>query len=280
MADIKLCAFADEAGDSLADQIKAMQENGIGLLELRSIDKVNVTKFTNEQVKEYKKQLDDAGIGVWAIGSPIGKVKIEDDFNVDLDLCKRTIEIANMFDAKSLRMFSFYGTGGEAKYTDLVMERLAKYVEAARGSGVTLCHENEKGIYGDIASRCLEIHKNIPELKCVFDPANYVQCGQDTLEAWEMLEPYVFYGHIKDSLADGSIVPPGKGIGHLREYLPKFVAKGGQVLTLEPHWKVFSALKDLEAPGDESKIGMYKFESKREAFDCAVNSLKEIIKEI
>ena len=32
MADIKLCAFADEAGDSLADQIKAMQENGIGLL--------------------------------------------------------------------------------------------------------------------------------------------------------------------------------------------------------------------------------------------------------
>ena len=280
MADIKLCAFADEAGDSLADQIKAMQENGIGLLELRSIDKVNVTKFTNEQIKEYKKQLDDAGIGVWAIGSPIGKVKIEDDFNIDLDLCKRTIEIANMFDAKSLRMFSFYGTNGDAKYTDLVMERLAKYVEAARGSGVTLCHENEKGIYGDIAARCLEIHKNIPELKCVFDPANYVQCGQDTLEAWEMLEPYVFYGHIKDSLADGSIVPPGKGIGHLREYLPKFVAKGGQVLTLEPHLKVFSALKDLEAPGDESKIGMYKFESKREAFDCAVNSLKEIIKEI
>ena len=280
MADIKLCAFADEAGDSLADQIKAMQENGIGLLELRSIDKVNVTKFTNEQVKEYKKQLDDAGIGVWAIGSPIGKVKIEDDFNIDLDLCKRTIEIANMFEAKSLRMFSFYGTNGEEKYRDTVMERLAKYVEAARGSGVTLCHENEKGIYGDIAARCLEIHKNIPELKCVFDPANYVQCGQDTLEAWEMLEPYVFYGHIKDSLADGSIVPPGKGIGHLREYLPKFVAKGGQVLTLEPHLKVFSALKDLEAPGDESKIGMYKFESKREAFDCAVNSLKEIIKEI
>ena len=86
MADIKLCAFADEAGDSLADQIKAMQENGIGLLELRSIDKKNVTKFTNEEVKEYKKQLDDAGIGVWSIGSPIGKVKIEDDFNIDLDL--------------------------------------------------------------------------------------------------------------------------------------------------------------------------------------------------
>ena len=55
MADIKLCAFADEAGDSLAEQIKAMQENGIGLLELRTIEKKNVTKFTDDEVKEYKK---------------------------------------------------------------------------------------------------------------------------------------------------------------------------------------------------------------------------------
>ena len=160
------------------------------------------------------------------------------------------------------------------------MERLSKYVEAARGSGVTLCHENEKGIYGDNAARCLEIHKAIPELKSVFDPANFVQVGQDTLEAWAMLEPYVFYGHIKDSLADGSIVPPGKGIGHIPEYLPKFVAKGCDVLTLEPHLTVFSALKSLEEEGEESKVGLYKFASKREAFDYAVNSLKDIIKEI
>ena len=280
MADIKLCAFADEADDALAGQIKAMQENGIGYLELRTIDQKNVTKFTNGEVKEYKKQLDDAGIKVWSIGSPIGKVKITDDFNVDLDLCKRTVEIANMFDAKTIRMFSFYGTGGEAQYRDEVMERLSKYVEAARGSGVTLCHENEKGIYGDNAARCLEIHKAVPELKSVFDPANFVQVGQDTLEAWEMLEPYVFYGHIKDSLADGSIVPPGKGLGRISEYLPKFVAKGCDMLTLEPHLSVFSALASLEEEGEESKIGLYKFESKREAFDFAVNSLKDIIKEI
>lgn len=280
MADIKLCAFADEAGDSLAEQIEAMQENGIGLLELRTIDKKNVTKFTNEEVKEYKKQLDDAGIKVWSLGSPIGKVQISADFNIDLDLCKRTVEIADMFGAKSIRMFSFYGTNGEAQYRDVVLERLAKYVDTTKGTGITLCHENEKGIYGDIAARCLEIHQNIPELKCVFDPANYVQCGQNTLEAWAMLEPYVFYGHIKDSLADGSIVPAGKGDGHIPEYLPKFAAKGCQVLTLEPHLTVFSALKDLEEPGDESKIGLYKFASKREAFTAAVNALNDIIKEI
>ena len=280
MAEIKLCAFADEAGDSLPEQIRALTENGIDLIEVRAIDKVNVTKFTNEQVKEYKKMLDDAGIAVWSIGSPIGKVKIADDFQIDLDRCKRTVEIAEMFGAKAIRMFSFYGTEGKAEYRDLVMERLAKYVETTKGTDVVLCHENEKGIYGDIASRCLEIHKAVPEIKCVFDPANYVQAGQNTLEAWEMLEPYVFYGHIKDSLADGSIVPPGKGEGHIPEYLPKFKAKGCEVLTLEPHLAVFSSLADIEQKGDESKIGLYKFATAREAFDCAVNTLKDIIKTI
>ena len=258
MAEIKLCAFADEAGDSLPEQIAALKENGIGLLEVRAIDKKNVTKFTDAEIKEYKKMLDDNGIGVWSIGSPIGKVKIADDFNVDLDLCKRTVEIAEMFGAKSIRMFSFYGTEGKEEYKDLVMERLTKYTETTKGTGVTLCHENEKGIYGDVAKRCLEIHQAVPALKCVFDPANFVQCGQDTLEAWAMLEPYVFYGHIKDySVSAESIVPPGKGDGHIPEYLPKFLANGGGVLTLEPHLKSFSALKSLEEPGDESKIGFY-----------------------
>lgn len=280
MAEIKLCAFADEAGDSLPEQIKALTENGIDFIEVRAIDKVNVTKFTNEQVKEYKKMLDDAGIKVWSIGSPIGKVKIADDFGIDLDRCKRTVEIAEMFGAKAIRMFSFYGTEGKPEYHDLVMERLAQYVETTKGTDVVLCHENEKGIYGENAARCKEIHEAVPALKCVFDPANYVQCGQDTLEAWAMLEPYVFYGHIKDSLADGSIVPPGKGEGHIPEYLPKFKAKGCEVLTLEPHLAVFSSLADIEQKGDESKIGLYKFTTAREAFDFAVNSLKDIIKTI
>ena len=280
MAEIKLCAFADEAGDSLSEQIQALTENGIGLLEVRAIDKVNVTKFSDEQIKEYKKQLDDAGIKVWSIGSPIGKVQITDDFEVDLDRCKRTVEIAQLFGAKTIRMFSFYGTEGKAEYRDLVLERLAKYVETTKGTDVVLCHENEKGIYGDVASRCLEIHEAIPALKCVFDPANYVQVDQNTLEAWDMLEKHVFYGHIKDSLADGSIVPPGKGDGHIPEYLPKFKAKGCEVLTLEPHLAVFSALADIEQKGDESKIGLYKFATAREAFDFAVTSLKDILKTI
>ena len=265
---------------NLKEEIRAFEENGIEYLEMRGVNGTNVAKLTAAQAKDAARELSAAGLKVWSLGSPIGKVDINAPFEQELDRLKHTVELAVAAEAQCIRLFSFYGTNGDPAYRDAVIEKLAQFVEAAKGSGVTLCHENEKGIYGDNAARCLEIHKAIPEMPAIFDPANFVQVGQNTLKAWEMLEPYVYYGHIKDSLADGSIVPAGAGEGHIAEYLPKFFAKGCEVLTLEPHLAIFSSLAAIEKKGDESKIGLYKFATKREAFDCAVNSLKEIIKEI
>ena len=127
--------------------------------------------------------------------------------------------------------------------------------------------EITKQINAAVSSAVSSAVKGVTELKGQFTKEQIIEiCEIIATEGW--LHRTIFIAFDLQNLI------------YLREYLPKFVAKGGQVLTLEPHLKVFSALKDLEAPGDESKIGMYKFESKREAFDCAVNSLKEIIKEI
>ena len=282
MAKFVISAFADEADKNLAGQIEALKKAGIGCIELRGVNGKNVKDLTVEEAKEVRAQLNNEGIRVSSMGSPFGKIGVNDDFEPHFAEFKHALELCKVLGCEYMRMFSFFYPKDEdpAKYRDVVIERLTRMLDAAEEAGILLCHENEKGIYGDVASRCLEIHKAVPEIKCVFDPANYVQAAQNTLEAWEMLEPYVFYGHIKDSLADGSIVPPGKGEGHIPEYLPKFKAKGCEVLTLEPHLAVFSALADIEQKGDESKIGLYKFTTAREAFDFAVNSLKDIIKTI
>lgn len=107
-----------------------------------------------------------------------------------------------------------------------------------------VCHENEKGIYGDIAARCLQLHRALPKLKGIFDPANFVQCGQDTKEAWQLLEPYIYYFHLKDALPNGQVVPAGCGAGNLpwliRQYRNKANASG--IMTLEPHLKIFGGL--------------------------------------
>ena len=275
----KLAAFADEASSNFDGQIKAMERNGIEMLEIRGVDGENVAKISADKAKQVKKKLDDAGLSVWSIGSPVGKTKIQDDFTFEADQFKRVLETAYITQAKCIRLFSFYGTEGKVEYKDEVFDRLSRYVDMAKGSGIILCHENEKGIYGDVASRCAEIHEALPEIKAVFDPANFIQSGQDTLKAWEMLREYVYYFHIKDCVKGGGIVPSGLGDGHIAEILAQYKGLASNVLTLEPHLTAFVGLAALEGD-DKSEVGGLSYKNNDEAFDCAVDALKKIITNI
>lgn len=277
---MKIYAFADEASPIIDEQIKAMKENGVDGLEIRNVDSVNIAEISDSKAKEVRKKLDNACLRVWTIGSPIGKIDIEkDDFTLHTEKFKRTLELADILGAENIRLFSFF-TPAENRdsYKDKVIGRLGTFFEIAKGSGINLCHENEKGIYGDIPERCLEIHKALPEMKAIFDPANYVQCGVDTLQAWELLKGYVKYLHIKDALADGSVVPAGKGIGNVEFILGDYIRNGGDSVTVEPHLTVFDGLKGLEKEGDASVVGeVYKYATAEEAFSAAVSALRGLI---
>lgn len=275
-ARYQFAAFADEAGASLSAQIRALQRNNIPFLEIRNVDGRNVADLTVAEAKEIRKKLEDAGLSVWSIGSPYGKIKITDDFDAHLMQFCRGLELADIFGAKRIRLFSFYLPEDELPetYRDTVLERLARFCEKATGSDIILCHENEKGIYGDTASHCEEIHRSLPQLRAVFDPANFIQCGQDTLTAWEMLAPYIEYVHIKDAKINGPVVPAGQGDGKLHALLQKYK---GQVLTLEPHLRVFDGLAALEQGGQVSGIDGSAYPTADAAFDAAAHALRILL---
>ena len=283
MNNLHIYAFADEASPRIDEQIKAMVRNGLQGLEIRNVDGENVSAISLDKAREVRKKLDDAGLITWSIGSPLGKIDIEKaSFEEHLDSLRHTLEVASVLGAKNIRMFSFFLPAGKdpAIFRNQVMDRLHRMVEVSAGSGIALCHENEKGIYGDVATRCLDVLTEVPELHGVFDPANFVQCGQDTLEAWEMLKDRINYMHIKDALfSDSSVVPAGKGDGHVGEVLHAFLAKGGCDMTVEPHLAVFDGLKGLERKGDRSIVGggNYVFSSNDEAFDAACSALKALL---
>lgn len=283
MNNLHIYAFADEASPRIDEQIKAMVRNGLQGLEIRNVDGENVSAISLDKAREVRKKLDDAGLITWSIGSPLGKIDIEKgSFEEHLDSLRHTLEVASVLGAKNIRMFSFFIPAGKdpALFRNQVMDRLHRMVEVSAGSGIALCHENEKGIYGDVATRCLDVLTEVPELHGVFDPANFVQCGQDTLEAWEMLKDRINYMHIKDALfSDSSVVPAGKGDGHVGEVLHAFLAKGGCDMTVEPHLAVFDGLKGLERKGDRSIVGggNYVFSSNDEAFDTACSALKALL---
>lgn len=280
MTAINTYAFADEASPALAGQIAALLRNGMQGIEIRNVDGENVSDISLQKAKSVREQLDANQLVTWSVGSPIGKIDIrEGDFRAHLDKLEHTLEIARVLGAERLRMFSFYIPSGDdpAAYRDAVMERLERMAALARDAGVRLCHENEKGIYGDVAPRCADIHRSVPGIAGVFDPANFIQCGQDTAEAWRLLKPWVLYMHIKDATADGSVVPAGCGVGAVRDILRAFVASGGRAVTLEPHLSVFEGLAALEREGERSRVGQYVYGSGDEAFDAAAAALRALL---
>ena len=267
---IKLCAFADEAESGLDGQIAALKRNNIPYLELRSIAGKNVKDFSLDEAKEYAKILAANGISVWSIGSPIGKVGIDVDMDVYMKDVKHVCELANIFGTTRIRMFSFFHA---LEKREKVMEYLQQMVDCAKEYGVALYHENEKDIYGDILDRVLDIMQSVKGLKYIYDPANYLQCDEPAVKTLAALMDKTDYFHIKDVIvATGELVPAGYGDGRIDELVAKIT--GDKALTLEPHLAVFDAYASIDNSEMKHK---FHFTSNNEAFDAAVNALKDIL---
>ena len=283
MQNFKISGFADEIDSNLEIQLKGLNKLGISYIEPRGINGKNISEHSLSEVADVKTIMDAYNIKVSAIGSPIGKIKITDDFAPELDKFKHVLELAEHFDADYIRMFSFFIPEGEnpESYRDEVIGRWGKYVDAAKGSGITLLHENEKDIYGDTAERCKDLLDTLDceYVKLTFDPANFVQCGENTLAAFDLLENYIEYMHVKDArIADGNVVPAGFGDGKVEEILRRLKVKNfSGFVSLEPHLANFQGLAELEGEGRSVAT---KEMSGFDTFKIAADALQNILARI
>lgn len=279
-----LTGFSDEISPDIKEQFENLQKLGIRHFEIRGVNEKNVADLTLAEAEEVKALGESYGITASSVGSPIGKIGITDDFAEHLEKLKHVIEIAKVLGTGYIRVFSFYIPKGEdpASYREEVLHRMKAMTALAEQEGVTLLHENEKGIYGDTAPRCLDILKSVnsPHLRAVFDPANFVECGQVTYpDAFDLLCDYVVYMHIKDCTADKHIVPAGEGIGQVEEILSQLYRGGYRgFVSLEPHLAQFaglSALQDDTSVVNEEKAGPRTFKI---AYDALVKIIERIEK--
>lgn len=280
MAEFILSAFADEYSPKFDEQLEGLKKNGVGFMEIRGIDGKNVSDLTEDEMKAVREKLDKAGIGVSSIGSPIGKIKTNDPFEPHLDKLRNCIKAAKILGTENIRMFSFYmpeGVSREEARSE-VMKRLGAMLEIAKAEGITLCHENEKGIWGDSPETCLEIQKEFNgEIKLIFDPANFIECGYEPYpHGFDLIGDRIYYMHIKDATAERTIAPAGKGIGRIPDIIRELDKRDGKIfLTVEPHLRVFKGLDALENGEKTNMPNTYA--SSEEAFTAAVDAIKEIV---
>ncbi len=283
MNNFILTGFSDEISKDFSEQLKQIKKLNIAYIEIRGVNGRNITNHTIKEVEELKKQLDEAETKISAIGSPIGKINIEDDFEQHFELFKHTVKIAEILDTEYIRLFSFFMDTSKAfLYRKKVMKRMKAFKDYVEGSSIVLLHENEKDIFGDTAERCLDIYNtlNSPNFKLIFDPANFVQCNVETYpHAFKMLKEHVIYYHIKDALSNsGRVVPAGFGNGHINEIIKELHKDNFcGFLSLEPHLGNFEGFDELEG---KANAAVLKENSDIGKFKLAAQSLINIIKEI
>ena len=257
----KISGFSDEIASDIQTQFTVLRRLGISHFEPRGINGKNISTLTDDELSSLLAAMKQHGIAASSIGSPVGKVKLSEDFGEHFAMFRRVVDIAERLGARYIRMFSFYHDG-DAPWTHgertAVIARLSEMIAYAREHDVILLHENEKDVYGDTVERCVDLQKELscPHFRAVFDPANFVQCGEDPLAAYKAMRPYIAYMHIKDARADdGRVVPAGQGDGKIPEILSDLYAGGYDgFLSLEPHLGSFEGLADLELSDEMLKL--------------------------
>ncbi len=237
-----LSGFADEISPDPGEQLAVLAAESISHLELRSAWSTSVADLGDAELARFRRALDDAGVQVSAIGSPIGKIPVEAPLGPELARMRRIADVADLFGTRIVRVFSFFLKKEEppGRHRAQVIDRMRALASIAEERGLVLAHENEKEIYGDRPERCADLIAAVgsPALRATFDAANFVQCGvrpQD--EAYPLLRPYLVYLQLKDALAaTGEVVPAGQGDGQVRETLAALRDSGFEgYVSLEPH---------------------------------------------
>jgi sugar phosphate isomerase/epimerase len=286
-----LSAFADEAGPSCGEQVAALKEAGIRHIDVRNIDGHNITVLPLEQARKIREQLDAGGITVGMYGSPIGKIDIADDFNIDLEKLTHLGRLKPILGGTAVRLFSYYNKANRphAEFRRESLSRLKQLKALAKDLGLTLYHENEGKIFGDRCEDVLAIAHELRDegvggnFKMIFDFGNYNVGGENPWDNWLKLASTTDAFHFKDCerTRDGQIhhVPVGAGGGKVHEILADAVKKnmhsGNIPVTVEPHL-AHSAAVLATGPGGVANQAYSKMTT-NQSFQIACKAAKEVL---
>jgi len=279
---VKISGFIDEIDANFHEQARVAADIGLKYVEVRSAGGKFVGLHPQEDIIGFKKNLDEFGLKVSSLASPIGKVAISDPFEAEWERFKRFVELAAQFETSNMRVFSFYipQEKNADTFASEVVERMSRMAEYAKTAGVTLLHENEKGIFGDTPERCLLLMNKVnnPAFRLIFDFANFVQCKQNVMAAYDMIKNHVAYFHVKDEDATtGESVVAGQGDGDIEDILQLAIAEGyNGFLSLEPHLVNFAGLASLEIDPHKRTSDMNGEEAFRKAHGALVEILERV----
>ena len=163
------------------------------------------SEFNSVPFLMYNDILNNAGLKVNSI------VSLADITSVDKNECTKNMAIVRGYlEHMEKRNIPFLmmaprvkpATNDDEFYgmRERMIESYSMLIEYSRGSGVTICIENQSSLLRPDSEmqNIRYILDNVPELKFTLDTGNFYCIGEDFLEGYELLKDRIIHAHVKD----------------------------------------------------------------------------------
>lgn len=231
---------------------------------------------TSSQLREIKKQLDDAGLKLSVLDTAVYKIPLpgtqpvgqssadlhppQGEYARQMDDLKRGADAAHALGTDRVRIFTFMRVADPSSIFDRILENLHKALVVAHQQNVTLVIENEFDCNIGTGTETAKLFNAIADWRLMhnWDPGNCYEAGEQPFpKAWNQLDhSRIIHMHLKDA-AGKAWKPIGSGeidfVGQFRAL--KDMNYSG-TLSLETHYK--NAQNDPYTSSVESMDGLIR----------------------
>lgn len=231
---------------------------------------------TADQLKQIKKQLDDANVKLSVLDTGIYKIAfpgtvpagedpndlnpVKGEYQHQLDDLKRASDAAHTLGTDRLRIFTFKRVADPNAIFDRIVDDLQKAIAVAKQQGVTLLVENEFDCNVGTGAETARLFRAIPDRALMhnWDPGNCYEAGEQPFpKAWDQLDhSRISHIHLKDA-ARKAWKPVGAGeIDFVGQFKALKQMHYSGTMSLETHYK--NAQHDPYTSSVESMDGLVR----------------------
>lgn len=247
--------------------------------EIRNLKLDGVTRYvyngaTHAQVKQIRKQLDDAGLkvsvldtGVYKIAlpgtQPLGESAsdlnpVQGEYEKQLDGLRRASDAAHILGTDRLRIFTFKRVADPNAIFDRIVEDLHKAIAVAREQNLTLLVENEFDCNVATGTETARLFQTITDRTLMhnWDPGNCYEAGEQPFpKAWDQLDhSRISHIHLKDAVGKSWKPIAGGEIDFVGQFRALKQMSYSGTMSLETHYK--NAQHDPYTSSVESMDGL------------------------
>jgi L-ribulose-5-phosphate 3-epimerase len=255
----RLGVLTDEVSQDFIVALNWTTQHNLSHVEIRMVNGENVANLTDDQLDKILREVEQRGLYVSGIASPLFKCALdptrpvvsgdmfgqkEEDIEEHFDKLDRVIQIARKLKTDKIRIFSFWRELDPIRYEEEIVDHLKRASKIAEQENVILLLENEGACNGGYAEEVARIvgSVNSPNLRALWDPGNEEHAGGSAYpEGYASIKDYIGHVHLKDAFVDengeGRCVPIGSGNVAFIEQLNALDKDGySGLFTIETHY--------------------------------------------